>query len=220
MPRAQCIVTRGRLILMAKHSQDGLEWWCLPGGGIEPGETPEQAALRELGEECGVTGRIVRQTSVYADPACDHAAYTFQIDIGTQSPTVGRDPEIAEDQEQVLKDIRWLSLAEIPERDRVFLWSAGLVAVPGFWEEVERWGGDLSYPATAEVDRGPTPYADVNAAAVGELLDGSWTECLMAPASYGLGGIRRSRSSPCVGRDRPGSRMDSVDTAGAGVAAR
>lgn len=64
MPRAQCIVTRGRLILMAKHSQGGLEWWCLPGGGVEPGETPEQAALRELGEECGVIGRIVRQTSL------------------------------------------------------------------------------------------------------------------------------------------------------------
>ncbi|MFV2087744.1 NUDIX domain-containing protein [Micromonospora sp. LOL_021] len=28
--------------------------WCVPGGHCEPGETPEQAALRELAEETGL----------------------------------------------------------------------------------------------------------------------------------------------------------------------
>jgi mutator protein MutT len=33
--------------------------WEFPGGKIEPGETPEQAAVRECGEETGIVVRVV-----------------------------------------------------------------------------------------------------------------------------------------------------------------
>jgi 8-oxo-dGTP pyrophosphatase MutT (NUDIX family) len=44
------IATDGRVLLL--HRKDG-EGWAFPGGGIEEGETPEQAARRELEEETG-----------------------------------------------------------------------------------------------------------------------------------------------------------------------
>ena len=144
MPRVQAIVVRGDRVLMVKHRQEGQAWWCLPGGAQEPGETAEQGALRELQEECNVSGSVVRQTShvTYAD---DDEAFSFLVDIGDQSPSIGTDPEVAPG-EEVLADVRWLELREIPERDRVFLWAAGLLGTGGFLSEIEKWGDNTSYP--------------------------------------------------------------------------
>jgi ADP-ribose pyrophosphatase YjhB (NUDIX family) len=43
----------GRLLL-ARHERDDEGFWCLPGGGVEPGEPIVDAALREMDEEAGV----------------------------------------------------------------------------------------------------------------------------------------------------------------------
>ncbi|MEP5938095.1 MAG: NUDIX domain-containing protein [Erythrobacter sp.] len=39
-------------VLLLRHSY-GPKLWSLPGGGVKPGEDPQMAALRELGEELG-----------------------------------------------------------------------------------------------------------------------------------------------------------------------
>src|SRR5512139_2531013 len=144
MPRAQCLVVKDRRILMMKHKQGPDEWWCLPGGGIEPDETPAAAALRELLEECNVTGKIIRQVShvIYDD---ENAQYTFQIEIGDAEPHMGYDPEV-EKGPQIIADMRWLHLWEIPERDRCYLWAAGLLGHADMLNEIEHWGNAISYP--------------------------------------------------------------------------
>ncbi len=144
MIRAQCIVQRGMYILMVKHRQDDEEWWCLPGGGVEPHETAAEAALRELQEECGVLGKIICQTSQTMD-GVKVQSVTFLVEIGDQEPNIGADPEFTP-ADQILVDLRWLTLLEIPERDRAYLWAAGLLNVPGFEDEVSNWGDALSYP--------------------------------------------------------------------------
>ena len=133
MSRAQCIVHREKKILMVKHHHEGEEWWCLPGGRIEADETPEQAALRELWEECRVQGAVIRPTSVVTFPPNDQY-YTYLIEIGTQAVSLGTDPELKGN--QILVDVAWICLNELTERDRVFLWTAGLLTIPEFSEAI------------------------------------------------------------------------------------
>ncbi len=144
MTRAQCIVYRHNKLLMVKHRQNGQEWWCLPGGGVEAGETPAGAAIRELKEECCVKGVVIRQTSHLTYSSSDET-YTFLVDIGDQVPHLGTDPEFQETG-QILSDVKWMTLSEIPERDRAFLWAAGLLGIEAFLAEVSEWGDSISYP--------------------------------------------------------------------------
>lgn len=51
LPCALVALWRGDDLLLVRNRHR--ECWELPGGGIEPGETPRQAAVRELREESG-----------------------------------------------------------------------------------------------------------------------------------------------------------------------
>lgn len=54
------VIVREERILLARLTGPGLERWTLPGGGIDAGEHPEHAAIREIREETGYEASVGR----------------------------------------------------------------------------------------------------------------------------------------------------------------
>ena len=145
--RSQSMVIRGNRILLVEHQLFGRDFFNLPGGGIEENETPEQAALRELEEECQVKGTLVRPLTVEYKPDLESRVFTFLVEIPEDAVAkAGIDPELPADEQSII-GVKWMRLDEIAERDRAYLFGAGLMRVPYFHDEVLMWDGeDISYP--------------------------------------------------------------------------
>lgn len=57
---AAIIVQDGKLLLVQRRVSEGSLSWQFPAGAVEPGETFEQAAVRETAEEAGLTVQAVK----------------------------------------------------------------------------------------------------------------------------------------------------------------
>lgn len=92
--------------------------WEFPGGKIEPGESLEACLVRELAEELGVAGRVLRPrwSTTHDYPATRVELHFFDCEIdGEPKPLLGQ-------------ELRWVDASELaalplPEAD------AGLVAL-------------------------------------------------------------------------------------------
>ncbi len=134
--RVQALVVRKDKILLVKHKMRGRVFFCLPGGGVEKGESFEEAALRELKEESLVDGRIVRKLSIQFKPRNLGEVHTFLIEIDEDAIAgPGVDPEFPEEKQTII-GVEWLALEEIGEADKAYLWSSGLNRIDFFHEKL------------------------------------------------------------------------------------
>jgi ADP-ribose pyrophosphatase YjhB (NUDIX family) len=53
-------------VLLTRRADNGL--WCVPGGGMESGESAAEACEREVFEETGLSVRVKRLVGVYSNP--------------------------------------------------------------------------------------------------------------------------------------------------------
>lgn len=85
---ADCAIwSQDQQILLVKRKKPPFQGlWALPGGKLEPGETLEEAAARELREETGLSGIPLDQFHTYSDPNRDprghyvSTVYVWQMD--------------------------------------------------------------------------------------------------------------------------------------------
>ena len=82
-----------RLLLIRRGGHPFLGRLALPGGFVEPGETVEQAAAREMFEETGVRAGALTQLRVFSDPDRDPRTRIITVPfvaLGEDAPPAAR----------------------------------------------------------------------------------------------------------------------------------
>jgi 8-oxo-dGTP diphosphatase len=106
-PRAFAAIIKDGYILMTKHVHPDGTFWTLPGGGLEEGETFEEAVIREVREEVNLDVEVIDY--LFTGQYCGGEERCFLVrSLNEKIPQVGFDPELGD--EQTLSEVQWHTL--------------------------------------------------------------------------------------------------------------
>lgn len=106
--RVSLIIIRDNKILFVEQMVDERLKHVFIGGGVEDGENPEDAALRELSEEANIKGKIMFGPAILTTDMIENI---FIVNIENFEPTLGCDPELPLDKQQIKRFV-WLDSIE------------------------------------------------------------------------------------------------------------
>ncbi len=124
--RAAAFIIKDASVLLMHRKKNGREYYCIPGGMVEEGETPKEAAKREVKEETNLDveigeALIVFERDIYAENgvALYHEKsggkvreYFFLArNISGEAELGG--PELERQSEENFYELQWIELADV-----------------------------------------------------------------------------------------------------------
>lgn len=117
---ARGVIIKDEKILLIHRIKDNIEYYVVPGGGIEEGETPEQAVIREMYEEIGIHVEPVKELfELESDNKLHHFILCHHIsgEIGTGQGPESASKEYSKRGQYLPEMINLSDLKEIPLQD-------------------------------------------------------------------------------------------------------
>ena len=149
-------------ILLLEDSDPGLpdhRWWVVPGGGMDPGETPGQTAVREIAEETGLALTEDQLVGPVASRQVVHG-YTDQVIEQDEAFYVAHVPRFevdtaghTEEELVTLHQHRWWPLSELATTSAQ-VWPAELLDLVDLADQPRRWPVDLGHREESTVPDG------------------------------------------------------------------
>jgi 8-oxo-dGTP diphosphatase len=104
------IIRDGCLLAMRMRGEDGSNFFILPGGGQEPGETLVDAARRECAEELGVEVIVheLRYVREFLEDRPHRVEFIFRCTLAAEPDGTATRPDVGQ------LGIAWLPLAQLP----------------------------------------------------------------------------------------------------------
>jgi 8-oxo-dGTP pyrophosphatase MutT (NUDIX family) len=117
--RVRAIIIQDARVLLIKRVKKDETYWVFPGGGIEQGETNEQALSRECKEELGVEIRIGKLFTERPSDKLETAGqveFFYFVDITGGTLGTGNGPEFQSDSNYSGQyQLQWVGLDKISE---------------------------------------------------------------------------------------------------------
>jgi len=160
--RVLLLDTLGRVLLFSDSDPGlpGVRWWITPGGGVEPGESDREGAVREILEETGhvtgtdaLTGPIARRRvrHGYTDVVVDQEEVFFGL---TVAPFEVNDAGHTDEERLTMTEHRWWTREELAGTTET-VWPAELLEL---WD---RLGARLPPLDLGTQEESTVPIAEV-----------------------------------------------------------
>lgn len=93
---AAIIVQDGQVLMVRRRVKEGQLSWQFPAGQVEPGETGEEAAVRETREEVGLTVAAVKPLGERVHPSTGRTMIYVACKVLHGTPYLADEEELAE----------------------------------------------------------------------------------------------------------------------------